>query len=157
MKTAAILVVALLVSAPAFAQIYKWVDAEGKVHYDSRPPANVKAEPITDGKVSTVAPQKPVQAGPAAASAPTRAKPASATQPRVVMYATSWCGYCAQARQWFSANRIAFTEYDVEANANAMAEFRKLGGRGYPLIMVGDERVAGFSQRRLAQLLGVRQ
>ena len=36
---------ALLMSAPAGAQTYKWTDAEGKIHYsDQPPPPNVKEQ-----------------------------------------------------------------------------------------------------------------
>ena len=39
----AILGGACIVSAPAGAETYKWVDAEGKIHYtDQPPPANAK-------------------------------------------------------------------------------------------------------------------
>lgn len=64
----------------------------------------------------------------------------------VVMYATSWCPYCAQARAYFATNGIAYVEHDVEASAAAHAEFRRLGGRGVPLIFVGDERIDGFNE-----------
>lgn len=64
----------------------------------------------------------------------------------VVMYATSWCPYCAQARAYFAKNGIAYVEHDVEASAAAHAEFRRLGGRGVPLIFVGEERIDGFNE-----------
>lgn len=53
---------------PASAEIYRWVDAEGRVMYGDEPPAKSKAKPITlptltvaDGFV----PQKPAQTEPA--------------------------------------------------------------------------------------------
>lgn len=64
----------------------------------------------------------------------------------VVMYATSWCPYCAKARAYFTRNRIAYVEHDVEKSAAARAEFRRLGGRGVPLILVGRERLDGFDE-----------
>jgi glutaredoxin len=64
----------------------------------------------------------------------------------VVMYATAWCPYCAQARAYFARNGIAYVEHDVEASAAAHAEFRRLGGRGVPLIFVGEERIDGFNE-----------
>ena len=64
----------------------------------------------------------------------------------VVMYATSWCPYCAQARAYFKSNGIAYVEHDVEKSAAAKAEFRRLHGRAVPLILVGRERLDGFSE-----------
>jgi glutaredoxin len=74
-------------------------------------------------------------------------------KPEVKMYATSWCPYCAKARAYFSKRGIAYTEIDVEKSAEGLAEFRKLGGRGVPLIVVGAGRMNGYSEARLAQLL----
>jgi glutaredoxin len=73
--------------------------------------------------------------------------------PAVKMYATSWCPYCAKARAYFSRRGVVYTEIDVEKSAEGLAEFRKLGGRGVPLIVVGVERMNGYSEARLAQLL----
>jgi len=78
-----------------------------------------------------------------AAAAPQ--EPAAASVP-VVMYATSWCPYCAQARAYFKSNGIAYVEHDVEKSAAAKAEFKRLHGRAVPLIFVGHERIDGFSE-----------
>ena len=75
------------------------------------------------------------------------------SKPEVKMYATSWCPYCAKARAYFSKRGIAYTEIDVERSAEGLAEFRNLGGRGVPLIMVGTQRMSGYSEARLGQLL----
>jgi len=66
--------------------------------------------------------------------------------PEVVMYATSWCPYCAQARAYFKQSGIAYVEHDVEKSARARADFRRLGGRAVPLIVVGREKMNGFSE-----------
>lgn len=80
------------------------------------------------------------------------AVPAAAAGP-VVMYATSWCPYCAKARAYFGRKGIAYTEYDVEKSPTANAEFRRLGGRGVPLILVGREKMSGFSEAGFDALL----
>lgn len=38
--------VLLLVAAPAWGQIYKWVDEKGRVQYGEKPPASAKAAPL---------------------------------------------------------------------------------------------------------------
>lgn len=87
----------------------------------------------------------------ALASANAAAAPQAPTSPAadavpVVMYATSWCPYCAKARAYFKANGIAFTEYDVEKSPAAKAEFQRLHGHVVPLILVGRERIDGFNE-----------
>lgn len=78
---------------------------------------------------------------------------AAAQSAPVVMYATSWCPYCAKARAYFKRTGTAYTEYDIEKSASARAEFKRLGGRGVPLILVGKETMSGFSERGLDALL----
>ena len=74
---------------------------------------------------------------------------ASATQPEVILYATEWCGYCAAARSFFSANGIQFIELDIEKTAAGYEGHKKLGGRGVPLIVVGDSVIHGYNEAEL--------
>lgn len=86
----------------------------------------------------------------AAAGAP----PAQAeSTPDVVIYATSWCPSCAQARAYFARAGIAYVEHDVQKSASAEARFKRLGGRGVPLIVVGREKLNGFSEQGFEHLL----
>jgi len=71
---------------------------------------------------------------------------------KVVMYSTSWCGYCRQARQFFARHQIPFTELDIEKDANAKIAYDKLNGRGVPLILIDDARMTGFNVRQFKGL-----
>jgi glutaredoxin len=66
-------------------------------------------------------------------------------QQKVVMYATSWCPYCQQARNYFRQQGIPYTEYDIERDAEAKRRYQAFGGRGIPVIFVGKRRMNGFS------------
>src|SRR5678815_1352320 len=82
------------------------------------------------------------------------AAPAMAqTRPEVKMYATSWCPYCAKARAYFARRGIAYVEVDIEKSREGRAEYERLGARGIPVILVGPQRMNGFSEARLSQLL----
>ena len=70
------------------------------------------------------------------------------------MYATSWCGVCRKARSYFRANGIAFTEFDVENSARGKREFKRLGGRGVPVILVGKKRLNGFNRTAFESIYG---
>jgi glutaredoxin len=84
-----------------------------------------------------------------------------ATAPRsgVVVYGTSWCGFCRKARQWLSQEHIDFTDKDVEKDPGAAEELaakaRAAGvhPRGVPVIDARGTLVMGFDQPRLRQLL----
>lgn len=41
-----VLAASVLLATPAWAQVYKWVDAEGRVHYGERPPAAREADKL---------------------------------------------------------------------------------------------------------------
>ena len=90
-------------------------------------------------------------AGPGAAAQPDTDRFA---QPDVVLYATSWCGYCKAAREFFAANGIEYTELDIERDAAARQGHRELGGGGVPVIVVGDSVIHGFNQPALRHTLG---
>lgn len=72
---------------------------------------------------------------------------------KVVMYTTSRCPACTAAKAYLARKGVTYEERDVERSADARTEFDRLGGRGVPLILVGDERMEGFSSQRLDQLL----
>lgn len=67
----------------------------------------------------------------------------------VLMYTTSWCGYCRRARELFAAKGVAFTEIDVEQVAGARDEMRARSGRtSVPQIFVGDRHLGGYDDTR---------
>ncbi|MGB0848554.1 MAG: glutaredoxin family protein [Thiolinea sp.] len=71
---------------------------------------------------------------------------------RVVMYSYSWCGYCAQARNYFRANRIPYIEYDIERDRAAKRRYDAFRGRVTPVIFVGRNRMNGFSVHRFRSM-----
>lgn len=73
-------------------------------------------------------------------------------QQKVVMYATSWCPYCQQARNYFRERGIPYVEHDIERDADARREFKAFGGRSIPVIFVGKRRMDGFSVDRFRKI-----
>ena len=64
--------------------------------------------------------------------------------PKVVMYVTGWCGYCARARALLEAKGAAIEEIDVEAVPGARSEMFSRSGRStVPQIFIGDDHVGG--------------
>ena len=49
LHTAALIIAALLLQAPVFAEIYKWTDTSGEVHYTQTPPPSGVASQIIQG------------------------------------------------------------------------------------------------------------
>ncbi len=123
---------------------YKWTGPDGKVVYsDSPPPPGVTAAQI---------------AGPPLARTDSRSNlaglaPIAAKYP-VVLYTTSDCSPCQQARSYLNARGIPFTEKTVKSAADADA-FRAAGFSEvrFPTLSVGRERNTGFESSQWESLL----
>ena len=77
-----------------------------------------------------------------------------ATQPQVTIYSTPTCHFCHAAKDFFTENRIAFTDYDVAKDLTRRQEMiQKSGQMGVPVIYVGDKVVVGFDEEALRGLL----
>ncbi len=64
--------------------------------------------------------------------------------PRVEVYATSWCPYCARARQLLLSKGVAIEEIDVEARPGAREEMTaRSGRRTVPQIFINQTHVGG--------------
>ncbi|NVK38320.1 MAG: hypothetical protein HWE18_10370 [Gammaproteobacteria bacterium] len=64
-------------------------------------------------------------------------------QPKIVLYGTTWCGYCKKLRQEFAENQIDYLDYDVEKPVKKPWLLKTLGIQGYPTVYVGYKRVQG--------------
>ena len=72
----------------------------------------------------------------------------------VVMYSTEWCGICRRARNYFEVHRIAYQDIDIEKSEAGRDEYRKLGGKGVPLIVANGKVIRGFNMKALDAALG---
>jgi glutaredoxin 3 len=69
---------------------------------------------------------------------------ARVTQPKIVIYLTSWCSYCARARQLLEEKGVGFEEIDVDTRPQARAEMMaRSGRRTVPQIFIGETHVGG--------------
>jgi len=119
--------------------LYKWVDKNGKIRYGDSPPENVKLRKMT-GNISSFS---SVSVEPFVYDPNFAAKRKKSRS--IIMYSTSWCKYCNKAVRYFKHKKIPFIEYDIEKSAKAAREFKKLRGRGVPVILIGNRRMNGFS------------
>ena len=72
----------------------------------------------------------------------------------VVMYTTTHCPYCAQARSWLNRYGFVFTECDAEASVECAQQLQALGGDGVPyLIVKGHHMKDGFDSEEFVVAL----
>lgn len=65
---------------------------------------------------------------------------------RVVVYGTATCPYCIRTRAYLTERHIPFVDLDVVKSEKGKREFTTLGGKGVPLILIGDRQMTGFDQ-----------
>jgi len=137
----------LLVSIIANAGIYKWTDEQGRQHFSDKPPRAADAEEVRLRPINTFQGVS-IEGGDEMAGVGA----AGQRSKRVVMYSASWCGVCRQAKRFFEEQGIPYKERDIEKNRMARTEFDRLNGRGVPLILVGGQRMNGFSAQSFLKL-----
>ncbi|HEX4985437.1 MAG TPA: glutaredoxin family protein [Burkholderiales bacterium] len=119
----------------AHADVYRWVDADGKVHYsDHPPPASVKQ----------VEKKKTGGGKPSEAPLPYALQQAVSNFP-VTLY-TSQCGApCTQARELLARRGVPYTEADA-TDVDIQQNLKKLTGGEVevPVLKVGRGLVRGF-------------
>lgn len=80
---------------------------------------------------------------------------------KVEIFSTPQCHYCHMAKDWFHANKIEFTDYDVTQDFARRQELIHLGAMGVPLIRITGEGLAepeiinGFDVDHLKQILNI--
>lgn len=138
----------LILCLPAYAEIYQWIDENGKRHFSDR-------KPEKNYQLKTLKPKVNSYQSVSYEDYPFTVRDSKKSNKDIVMYSASWCGYCRKARNYFNQNNIAFTEYDVEKSARGKADYKKLNASGVPVILVGDKRMNGFSASRFEYLYGI--
>lgn len=75
---------------------------------------------------------------------------------KVTIYSTPTCHFCHAAKEFFKANKVEFTDYDVSTDTERRKEMMEKSGQlGVPVIFVDDEMVIGFDEAKLKSLLGL--
>ena len=74
----------------------------------------------------------------------------------IVLYSTSWCGYCRKARRYFQDKGYPFVEKDIEQDRAAAAAFQQIAGRrgGVPVIVINGQVLRGFSPGHIDRAVG---
>jgi glutaredoxin len=136
-----------LLASPTNAELYKWVDKNGVINYsDVKPENHASQQIIIDEQPAEKSKSKVTKFKPFFTSNNVKDSPLKSKNKKLVMYSASWCGYCKKARGFFYDNNINFKEYDIETNSIAKRKYKKLGGSGVPLIVMGSKKMQGFNE-----------
>lgn len=121
-------------------KLYKWVDKDGRVSYQDRPPPEEgQRVESRDFKVGNT----PRPSGDQGASA--------AEQYPVVLYTAPQCTACDLARAYLDRRKVPFTDKNVSASPEALQELReKSGALTVPTIAVGPKVMRGYLESLLS-------
>tara|TARA_B110000014_G_scaffold253850_1_gene233731 strand:- start:552 stop:806 length:255 start_codon:yes stop_codon:yes gene_type:complete len=65
---------------------------------------------------------------------------------KILIYSTSWCGPCANAKRLLAENGISFKEIDIEDQGMTRDDlFEITGGRTVPQIVVDGRTIGGYT------------
>ncbi len=72
----------------------------------------------------------------------------------ITVYSTTWCAFCHAAMQYFDSIGVAYTDKDVEKDAEAAREaVEKSGQMGVPVIDLDGEIIIGFDKPKIDAFL----
>lgn len=134
-RPAALLGIALaLCLGSAQAQVYKWRDAKGVVHYGDQPPRGQPGlarlpDAVADGAPAAL----PYELARAARNSP------------VTLYSTANCGACDAGRALLRQRGVPFAEKTVSSDADRQ-QLKEAGSDNHlPLLLVGRGKLVGFA------------
>lgn len=159
MTMALLLIAILFAAASALADMYKWVDEKGVVHFSDTPPKTEKDVETYETSTYQEPPPKPAGIESEATPSPTPEKKAASEPVRnnkVEIFTTSWCRYCKDAIAFLKANRIDYQQYDIEKDPQAAQRMRSLGGTGgVPFAVINGNKIYGYSAGSYKRALGL--
>ncbi len=136
-RVALLAMVATALSGPVLAQ-YKVVDADGRVTYTDRPPADTRLRVTPLGQTAGAAAQ-PADNLPAELRQLTQRYP-------VTLYTSGDCPACDTGRQWLAQRGVPYRERLIGSEQDAQALDRLIGARTVPALTIGAQPVRGFSE-----------
>ncbi|NOT57823.1 MAG: glutaredoxin family protein [Deltaproteobacteria bacterium] len=71
----------------------------------------------------------------------------------VVLYATSWCGYCQKTREFLMRQGTTYIEYDIEKSPEGRMQHRALNRPGVPVLNVRGTIIHGFDEKAILAAL----
>lgn len=124
--------------------VYRSVDANGKVTFSDKPPANA-AKISVDGGAAASAPANP--------ALPFELRQVVARYP-VTLYSGKDCEPCDNGRNLLRRRGVPFAEKTVSSSADAASLQRLSGSSSLPFLTLGSQQIRGFSEAEWTQYLG---
>ena len=147
-------------AAPGRATFYRYTDDAGSVRFVTSladVPRHLRdsAQAVTQDRVQRA--PTTTAAKPTARTQRNRAprpEPALARNREVIVYTTSWCGWCRKTLAFLDKNGVDYENRDIEADDAWRDELEeKTGSTSIPVVEIDGEIIRGYDPARMRQLL----
>ena len=156
----------VLIIGTSSAEIFRWVDEKGVVHFSDSPTQSV-SEAGAKEKVSSPDPNPEDNSSPTVETRTITLDPdffrpldegrpdrVRINAPTVEIYETSWCGYCKKAKKFFRSRGIKFKAYNIEKDEDAARRMMTLTERrAVPFVVINGHPIQGYSEQAYEQAL----
>ena len=134
----------------SIADMYKWVDENGVVHFSDTPPddadnSDIDYLPTYSTHENNVYPQE----NNSTENRDNRSSPTDSVlkKPKVELYTTSWCPWCKKAKAFFRSRGIVFVEYDIEKDKAAARHKAQIDSpKGVPFAVINGKGIHGYNE-----------
>lgn len=140
----------------SIADMYKWVDENGVVHFSDAPPddadnSDIETLPTYTTQKNNGYPRE----NNSVENIDNRSNPTDTVQknpwvkkPKVELYTTSWCPWCKKAKAFFRSRGIAFVEYDIEKDKAAARRKAQIDRQtGVPFAVINGKGINGYNEK----------
>ncbi|MFC5605382.1 DUF4124 domain-containing protein [Variovorax soli] len=142
-----LIALACVAGTAAFAQqVYRQVDANGKVTYSDQPPSARTAQPVQGaggGAVNSL---------PTDSALPYELRQVAQRYP-VTLYTGNECQPCDAGRSLLSTRGVPFTEKTVQTAQDGEALQRQSGKTSLPQVSIGSQQLVGFQDSEWTRYL----
>ncbi len=153
--TVIIIIMTAFLLPEARGQLYQYTDKNGNIIFTDKPPDGVpvKEKQLNDdgvywsNQIETDYSSYKDSGESQSSQPPEKKRNRDYHSVTVVMYMTTWCGYCKQAREYIHSLGATLVEHDIERNPDIKAEMKaKSGGStSVPLIDIDGTIIHGYN------------
>ena len=140
----ALLLLALHSTNANAVKLYKWVDADGKVSYQDRPPPSGQAfeeKSFTDQGTST-------------GNNPEVSRSRAIREKPIVLYVADNCDSCDMVRTILEMNDAPYEQIAVDSDLEKQEQLKKIAGSiRVPTVTIGGEEVRQLDRKRIEDAL----
>ena len=158
----------LSISCPASADIYHYVDDNGKEWFvteqeqvpeqyrnqiksfekkDLPPPQDVPQHLQNNSQNKSSNTMKKLQE----IRLKRKIKNAVQNKEGVQIFITDWCPYCVKLENYLKREKISYKKYDIEKDPLGKKIYQELGGRGVPVTRVGNQVIHGYKPNKIKE------